>query len=87
MSLKQDWTNGKASDCSNLGCFYAGGPSECLDHCVDDPDCNLVNFCPDGASCANVNRCCPRKCDGGVTKLVDTWKGWNIYIKGMRFLY
>ena len=88
MSLLQDWTNGEASDCSNLGCSTVGSLIECRDNCLNDPDCTLFNFCPDGGDCTSgMNRCCLRKCTGDDYKLTTEWKGWDIYIKGMLILH
>ena len=88
MTLLQAWEEGEASDCSSLGCWtLTGGLSECQNKCMDNPDCSLINFCPEGANCTRLNRCCLRKCNGDDYKLTDEWKGWAIYIKGMYTLF
>ena len=85
MTLVHGWTEGQASNCENLGCStVAGGLFECQNDCLNNPDCNLINFCPAGADCTSgLNRCCPRKCKNDDYQLTNQWKGWDIYVKGM----
>ena len=84
MTLLQDWEQGEASDCSSLECLtLAGGLSECQTRCMDNPDCTVINFCPYGADCPLLNRCCLRKCTGDKYMLSTRAKGWAIYVKGM----
>ena len=84
MTLVHDWTHGQASNCEDLGCStVAGGLSVCQKNCLNDPECNLINFCPAGADCTSgLNRCCPRKCNNDDYQLTNQWKGWDIYVKG-----
>ena len=85
MALVQDWSQGQSSDCPTLGCTtVSGGLLECQKSCQDNFDCNLINFCTDGADCTSgLNRCCLRKCKDDDYKLTNHWKGWDIYVKGM----
>ena len=85
MFLLQSWVQGQASICENLGCStVAGGLLVCQNNCLNDPDCNLINFCPAGADCTSgLNRCCLRMCNNGDYQLTDQWKGWDIYVKGI----
>ena len=86
MTLVQDWSQGKAAICQNLGCStVTGGLSECQYNCMDNFECNLINFCPSGADCTIVNRCCLRKCSGDDYELTNRWKGWDIYVTGMAY--
>ena len=84
MALVQDWSQGEASQCPNLGCTtVTGGLLDCQKRCLDNPDCTLINFCPAGADCTSgVNRCCLRGCTDDDYKLTNRWKGWDIYVKG-----
>jgi len=79
----QSWSKGEASNCKNLGCFYSkNGLQGCHKTCMENDECNLVNFCPAGADCTSgLNRCCPRHCTEGDHKMVKTWKGWDVYEK------
>ena len=86
MEKIQNWTEGEASDCKALKCFYAkNGLTECENHCMENDECNLINFCPSGASCRSNyvanNRCCSRHCTNGEHKMVTRWKGWDVYEK------
>ena len=84
MTSVHGWTQGEASNCPNLGCStIAGGLFECQHTCLNDPGCNLINFCPAEADCKIANRCCLRKCNTGDYQLTTQWKGWDIYVKGM----
>ena len=85
MTLIQSWTQGKASQCQNLECTtVTGGLLECQKHCLDNPDCTLINFCSAGADCTSeLNRCCHRNCTNNDYQLTNQWKGWDIYVKGM----
>ena len=86
MNLVHDWTQGNASNCPNLGCStVVGGLFECQNKCLNDSDCNLINFCPTEADCW-MNRCCLRKCNNGDYQLTNRWRGWDIYVKGMSSL-
>ena len=83
MTLVLGWIQGQASNCPNLGCStVAGGLSVCQNNCLNDPDCNLINFCPAGGDCTIKNRCCLRNCNNNDYQLTNQWKGWDIYVKG-----
>ena len=86
MEKIQNWSLGEASNCKALECFYANdGLTECEKSCMENDECNLINFCPSGASCRSQyvadNRCCTRQCTNGDHRMVDTWKGWDVYEK------
>ena len=89
MTLVHGWMQGQASNCENIGCStVAGGLSVCQNNCLNDPECNLINFCPAGADCTSgLNRCCLRKCNNDDYQLTNQWKGWDIYVKGKSFIY
>ena len=85
MALVHGWNQGQASNCQSLGCStVSGGLFVCQNKCLNNPYCNVINFCPAGADCkSGLNRCCLRRCDNGDFKLTNKWKGWDIYVKGM----
>ena len=88
MVMVQDWSQGQASQCRNLECTtVTDGLLECQKRCLDNLECNLINFCPAGADCTSgINRCCLRECTEDDYELTNRWKGWDIYVKGRSFL-
>ena len=83
MALVQNWGQGMASDCPNVGCStVAGGLWECQRSCMYDFECTVINFCPSEADC-KTNRCCLRNCNGDNYELTNKWKGWDVYAKGL----
>jgi len=80
------WTEGKASDCDFVRCRTVnGGVEECKELCLASDECNVFNFCPRGADCDAVNRCCTRHCSNiEWPQLTSRWKGWNVYVKKPR---
>jgi len=85
-TLELSHTHGKASNCHNVGCFDSKGLDDCSSSCAGDAECNVFNFCPEGASCTSgKNRCCKRTCekdgDNLDLKLTGHWKGWDVYSK------
>lgn len=80
--LEVSHTEGKASNCHNVNCFDSWGLDDCRDKCAGNAECNVFNFCPEGASCTSgKNRCCMRTCEDKNLKLSSKWKGWDVYSK------
>ena len=84
--LSSPWSAGKASNCPALVCTTEiGGLAACQAKCRSNGECNVLNFCPAGATCTSgTNRCCLRKCSStSDLKLVTNWKGWDVYTRGI----
>jgi len=85
--LKSAWTEGQASNCTNLGCTTLtaddAGLAMCKAKCDSVASCNLINFVPPGADgSSGEGRCCRRDCDNlQEMKLTSHWKGWDVYIR------
>jgi len=90
-SLAVSSSGGVASDCRYLTCqTLSGGLDECKALCDSYDECNVLNFCPAGASCVDnyispsigIGRCCPRDCHStDELHLVSNWNGWDVYTK------
>jgi hypothetical protein len=84
-SRASGWKGGVASDCDNLGCQTVDSVASCANICSGEEECNVFNYCPEGADCTSgAGRCCSRKCDSTDKhdlQLTSIWKGWDVYTK------
>ena len=71
------------SACTYVSGDFVSGLTECKAKCLRESTCNLINFCPEGATCTySPNYCDLRNCDGDDYKIDgSTYGAGEIYHK------